>query len=126
MTGMETDPVRKFDPQREKERLSLQEIWRLGCLGDRLSSNDREHFVKMARNRFYTFQLGIQHEVFGAMAEEKIDSLIRGLVTELYEGPGLEREWRESEFSEGRYGKRVSSLLTRRHLRDSVRRWLPF
>lgn len=123
---MENNSVHKIDPLREKERLSLQEIWRLGCLGDRLSSNDRQHFVKMARNRFYTFQLGIQHEIFGDKSEEKIDLLVRGLVTELYEGPGLEREWRESEFCEGRYGQQVSHQLTRRHVRDTIKRWLPF
>ncbi len=123
---MEECVVRKFDAEREKERLSLQEIWRLGCLGDRLSSNDREHFVKMSRNRFYTFQLGIQHEMFGDRSEEKIELLIKGLVRELYEGPGLEREWRESEFSQSRFGQRVSTLLTRQQFKDSVRRWLPF
>lgn len=136
-------PVKTFDPQQEaarrarreersrqriqqrnRERLSLQEIWRLGCLGDPLSENDREHFVKMARNRFYTFQLGLQHEIFSReRSEEKIELLIRGLVTELFEGPGLTREWHDSEFCEGQFGERVSRELKRRHRKASLKRW---
>lgn len=122
---MGSTQTRSGDPRREEERLSLEEIWRLGCLGDPLSSNDRAHFVKMARNRFYTFQLGIQHEVFGDKSEQKIDLLIRGLVTELFEGPGLAREFADSEFCEGHYGRRVSKVLRQRHRKAAIMRWLP-
>lgn len=130
------DPVKMVDPKREaarrariearnRERLSLQEIWRLGCLGDPLSENDRTHFVKMARNRFYTFQLGLQHEIFGAeRSDDKIELLIRGLATELFEGPGLEREWHDSEFSEGRFAERVSREVKRRQRKATLKRWL--
>jgi len=117
--------VKQFDPRREQERLSLEDIWRLGCLGDRLSSNDHAHFVKLARNRFYTFQMGIQHEASGERPDHRIELLIRGLATELLEGPGLERQWHDSEFSNGRIGKRVSRLLRRRRRKAAIKRWLP-
>lgn len=118
-----TTTVQMFDPAREKQRLSLQEIWQVGCRDQVLSSHDREHFVKLARNRFYTFQMGLQHLLLVEKDPDKLEPLIRGLVTELFEAPGLAKLWHESEFCEGKYGRLVSRQLKRREIRSRVEAW---
>ncbi|MBS03501.1 MAG: hypothetical protein CMQ24_12440 [Gammaproteobacteria bacterium] len=94
-------------------RLSLQEIWRLGCADEPLSDGDREHFVGLARSRFFTFRLGMEHARSGNDAGKRA-SLIAGFVTELASGPGLERAWRDSEFFRDPGAEDVEEALTER------------
>ena len=76
---------------------SLQEIWRVGCAEEPLSDIEREHFRNLARSRFYTFRLGMEHAQ-ASDDEKRTVSLIAGFVTELNNHPGLEHVWRASEF----------------------------
>lgn len=94
-------------------RLSLQEIWRLGCADDDLSDSDREHFAGLARSRFFTFRLGMEHARSVNDAGKRA-SLIAGFVTELAAGPGLERVWRDSDFFRDPGARDVEQALTER------------
>jgi len=106
------------DP-RELERHSLTEIWTRGCLGEALSTHDQQHFVSMARNRFFTFKMSLSHALQTMKDKQQeawVTPLINGLVTELKDGPGLERLWHESEFSQDLAGQRVTDVLIQRQL----------
>ena len=72
--------------------------------GAPLEEDDQGNFEQMARNRFYTFRLGMEHA-----AQQKSDAapLVKGMATELMENPGLERAWLNSAFSEAVYGLAV-------------------
>ncbi len=115
---MTTLPGTDSDPK-DLERLSLTEIWTRGCLGEALSSHDQQHFVQMARNRFWTFRMSLSHALQTRKGDDQeawVTPLINGLVTELHEGPGLERLWYESEFSRDLAGARVNQALAQRQL----------
>jgi hypothetical protein len=94
-------------------QFSLQEIWRIGCSGEALSEKDREHFLGLARSRFYTFRLGMAHAQ-GTGNPAKGTSLLDGLVTELIENPGLERVWHGSEFADDLNAEAVRAEIEKR------------
>ncbi len=96
------------------ERLSLNEIWLQGCRGEILASRDRKHFSDMARSRFYTFQMSASHARQtreAADADNWVGLLVRGLVTEINQNPGLEREWLASDFPDHIEGRLVTLAL---------------
>lgn len=93
---------------------SLQEIWRLGCEGQPLCEEDLDHFKALARSRFHTFALSADdaHQSRGQKeAETWIALLIKGLVRELHESPGLERLWQDGAVAASKHGKAVSFQL---------------
>lgn len=94
----------------KNSRLSLQEIWRLGCSNEKLSPDDQKRFAAMARSRFHTFEMGITH---AADNETHSLGLIRGLAIELRDNPGLEKVWQLMAVSESESGKLVSLQLER-------------
>jgi hypothetical protein len=93
---------------------SLQEIWRLGCEGQALCAEYLDHFKALARSRFYTFALSADeaHQSRGQKeAETWVALLIKGLVRELHENPGLERLWQDTTVAASKHGKAVSFQL---------------
>ena len=93
---------------------SLQEIWRLGCAGEVLTEEDFEHFKSLARSRFHTFAMSADeaHQSRGQKeAATRIALLIKGLVRELRENPGLERLWQGTTVADSKHGKAVSFEL---------------
>ena len=66
---------------------SLQEIWRLGCAGEAHQSRGQKE------------------------AATWIALLIKGLVRELRENPGLERLWQTTTVADSKHGKAVSFEL---------------
>ena len=89
----------------------LHQIWRLGCAGAPLEEDDQNNFERMARNRFYTFQLGMEH---AAQQQTETAPLVKGMASELLESPGLERAWLNSEFSEALHGLAVKREISAR------------
>lgn len=96
-------------------RLSLQEIWQKGCRKEELHPADQEHFVKMARSRFHTFLLGMQHAegINRRTGTSSTQSalLVRGMLRELNDYPGLETEWHRYHFADSTFGQLVSDQL---------------
>ncbi|MDA9049542.1 hypothetical protein OAD22_08600 [Pseudomonadales bacterium] len=89
---------------------SAAEIWQVGCTGAVLEPTHRPKFITMARSRFHTFQLSINHsQTIGDGA--KIDALVRGLAIELHGAPGLAEQWFDSEFSADDFGELVNANL---------------
>ncbi len=87
--------------------LSAEALWCIGCSGtETLSERDHARFRAMARNRFYTFQLGMDHSR-GEKKENivKRANLVAGMVRELQENPGLIEAWQDSEFAGTPYGQ---------------------
>ena len=93
-------------------RISLQELWRLGCRDAELEPGDQQRFAAMARSRFHTFQLGIQHALQQPDAN-RFDGLVRGLAVELAEAPGLKRLWQVTALSTSEAGEQVNLQLER-------------
>ncbi len=96
----------------KNSKLSLQEVWRLGCQGESLEVDDQKRFASMARSRFHTFQMGVTH------AEEKSDEeqsqlLVAGLAVELKDNPGLKNMWLRMAVSDSDIGQQVSVQLER-------------
>lgn len=94
--------------QAKTQRLSLQEIWRLGCADQPLHPLDAAHYTNLARSRFHTYMLGMQH------AERKSPDaalLVKGMTSELSANPGLEKEWRRYNFADSSSGKQVTETL---------------
>ncbi|MBL6688954.1 MAG: hypothetical protein ISP91_01040 [Pseudomonadales bacterium] len=94
----------------KNNKLSLQQVWQLGCRGDTLETDDQKRFASMARSRFHTFQMGVTH------AEEQSDNeqsllLVAGLAVELKDNPGLKKVWLRMSVSESDLGQRVSLHL---------------
>lgn len=87
---------------------SAADTWRKGCLGEQLSKLDMKKFVSMSRDRFYTFQLSVNHSQIAGEGG-KVDRLIRSLASELAQAPGLHHQWSESEFSNTDFGSLVSA-----------------
>lgn len=95
-------------------KLTLQEIWRLGCAGESLASAEQKHFVDLAASRFHTFVLSADsaYQSKAALeAKEWVDLLVKGLVTELVTNPGLRVEWEASPYKDHVYGILVSASL---------------
>lgn len=91
-------------------KLGLEEIWRLGCNGESLTPGDQKRFAAMARSRFHTFEMGIDHAIRQADEDKQLD-LIRGLVVELMAAPGLKKLWLRMEISSSGVGEQVSLQL---------------
>ena len=94
----------------KNNKLSLQQVWQLGCRGDTLETDDQKRFASMARSRFHTFQMGVTH------AEEQSDNeqsllLVAGLAVELKDNPGLKKVWLRMSVSESDLGQQVSLHL---------------
>jgi hypothetical protein len=90
--------------------LTLEQIWEKGCQGEKLDVGQQKRFVAMARSRFHTFQLGIDH------ANQQTDdaaavALITGLASELAGRPGLKIIWLKMEVSRSNTGQQVSLQL---------------
>ena len=108
--------VRKFPGNLMTEKYSLNQIWIRGCKGEDLSTPDFEHFKGLARSRFHTFNMSASHakqERSEGEAESWINGLVAGLVRELKESPGLERQWYQSEFTNFYYGQLVNLALSK-------------
>ena len=96
--------------------LSLQEIWRQGCQGLPLEAAEFEHFEHLARSRFHTFDLSAAQAGDTRAHQEAQDwiaLLVKGLVKELSENPGLERLWYRSAYADSPHGRSVSFGLTK-------------
>ena len=89
---------------------SLQDIWRQGCEGKTLSTDEQKHFAAMARSRFHTFQMGMDHALRDE-DEPKQLGLIRGLAVELSEAPGLKQLWFKMAISSSQAGELVTLQL---------------
>ena len=108
------------NPDDAKARLSVEQIWRQGCAAEALSDHDWKHFISLARNRFYTFELGYKHAVDTKQAEHA-DGLKAGWVSELMSSPGLEAVWLQTEFRHSTPGKSAYKLLRRRKFKARFR-----
>ena len=98
------------EPDRESYYEAAADVWQRGCQGLELSEKDRMKFERLARDRFYTFVMSSRHaQVAGDSA--KLQSLITSLAKDLGESPGLQRSWRQSEFSVDDFGGLVTALL---------------
>lgn len=89
---------------------SLEQVWEKGCRGVRLKAEQQKQFAAMARSRFHTFQLGIEHARH-QVDEKMFLGLITGLAIELNEGPGLKRVWLQMSISQTISGKQVCLQL---------------
>ena len=105
------------NPDEPKSRLSVEKIWQQGCAAAALSDHDWQHFVSLARNRFYTFELGFQHAVESDKPEHA-ELLQAGFVSELLFAPGLEAVWLKTEFRDSPTGKLAYKLLRRRKFKQ--------
>jgi hypothetical protein len=108
------------NPDIEKARLSVEQIWQVGCAGEPLSDHDWQHFISLARNRFYTFELGAQHARETNQADHE-EALQAGFVSELMLASGLEALWQQTEFRVSPSGKAVHKLLRWRKFRQRFR-----
>lgn len=99
----------------DTQRLSLQEIWHKGCQGEALHEDDVPHFHSMARSRFHTFLLGMQHAEGlsrrGNPSSLQARLLVNGLIKELRSSPGLATAWLEYDFANSEFGKPVTEGL---------------
>ncbi len=108
------------NPDEDKARLSVEQIWQVGCARDPLSDHDWQHFISLARNRFYTFELGMQHAL-DTKEVKHAEGLQAGFVTELMQAPGLEALWLQTEFRHSKPGTKAYKLLRRRKFRQRFR-----
>ncbi len=85
-------------------------LWERGCRGEALTAAEHKGFHRLARDRFYTFVLSVNHsQAQGDGA--KIDSLVRSLVLDLDQSPGLKAEWYVSEWADASFGELVTAGL---------------
>lgn len=96
----------------KNSKLSLQEVWRLGCNDETLEPDDQKRFASMARSRFHTFQMGMSHAQEQS-DDQKLQSLVAGLAIELNENPGLKKVWQRMAVRESEAGVQVSNHLER-------------
>ena len=108
------------NPDDEKARLSVEQIWRQGCAAEALSNHDWKHFISLARNRFYTYELGYKHAM-DTNQREHGEGLCKGLVSELLASPGLEALWLQTEFRHSAPGKAAFKLMRRRKFKARFR-----
>lgn len=93
-------------------KLSLQEVWRIGCEGETLNTDDQKRFASMARSRFHTFQMGMSHAEEQS-DDQQVQSLVAGLAVELKANPGLKNVWQRMSISDSEAGQQVSVHLER-------------
>lgn len=98
------------DPDRESYYQAAADVWERGCRGETLREEDETRFRQLARDRFYTFMLSINHSRVEGNAE-KVQSLIRSLAMDLSGAPGLKQAWYDNEFSSSEFGELVTALL---------------
>ncbi|MDZ7684736.1 MAG: hypothetical protein U5O39_06785 [Gammaproteobacteria bacterium] len=98
------------DTDRESYYYKADNVWQRGCQGEALSEREYEGFHRMARNRFYTFVMSINHSQVQGDAD-KIHSLVRSLALDLVRSPGLESEWHECEWANESFGALVTDML---------------
>jgi hypothetical protein len=108
------------NPAGEDARLSVEQIWKNGCVGAPLSDHDWKHFISLARNRFYTYHLGAQHAKETGQ-RDSLEGLEGGFVTELMNAAGLENLWIQSEFRESAIGKSAYKIIRRRKFKARFR-----
>ncbi len=64
----------------------------------------------MARSRFHTFQMGMEHA--GQQNDEESSlGLIKGLASELHTRPGLRKVWSKMAVSQSPDGEQVNLIL---------------
>jgi hypothetical protein len=90
--------------------MNAEELWERGCLGADLSTEGQKQFAAMARSRFHTFQLGIDH-ASKSDNEDGILGLIKGMAIELKDRPGLRKIWSLLAVSKSEIGEQVSLQL---------------
>jgi hypothetical protein len=95
---------------RETYYQAAADLWRRGCQGEILSPEDAGHFRRLARDRFYTFMLSVNHSKVQGEGV-KVRSVVSGFVSDLQAAPGLEAAWRESEFASAEWGQLVEAML---------------
>lgn len=100
----------KKPEDRESYYERAADVWQRGCRGDTLSEREYRGFLKLARDRFYTFTLSVQHSRLQGDAD-KVQSLIRSLALDLVRAPGLEAEWLRSEWADDEFGALVTAML---------------
>ena len=88
----------------------LDDIWSKGCHGDQLKPSEQKRFAAMARSRFHTFQMGMEH------ADQQRDDegslgLIKGLASELLTSPGLRVVWSKLAVSQSPGGELVNLVM---------------
>lgn len=105
------------NPDEDKARLSVEQIWNQGCAAGPLSDHDWRHFISLSRNRFYTFELGFKHAL-DTNQREQGEALQAGFVSELMAAPGLEALWMETEFRSSSAGKAAYKVLRRRKFKQ--------
>lgn len=98
------------DIDREGYYQRAADVWERGCRGDELSEQEYAGFRKLARDRFYTFLLSVNHSQTVGEGD-KIASLIRSLALDLVRSPGLEKEWHQSEWADEPFGAMVTAML---------------
>ncbi len=90
--------------------MTQEQVWEKGCRGIRLKAEQQKQFTAMARSRFHTFQLGIEHA--RQQLDEKVSlGLITGLALELNERPGLKNVWLQMSISQTDSGQQVCLQL---------------
>ena len=92
--------------------ISLAELWKRGCRNEKLSPAAMKRFAAMARSRFHTFEMGVNH-ANSLPDEEKVEGLINGLASEMVESPGLLKIWDRMAVSKTGLGDRVNLRLER-------------
>ncbi len=88
----------------------LDSIWTKGCRGNALRANEHKRFAAMARSRFHTFTLGVEHAK-STEDDEATLGLITGMARELSEGPGLCKIWHVMAVSKSDLGEQVNLLM---------------
>lgn len=103
-----------------KTDMSPAELWRRGCSNEPLSASAMKRFAAMARSRFHTFEMGINHavtlsddDVNENPGESKVEGLINGLASEMAASPGLQKVWHAMAVSKTELGERVNLRLER-------------
>ena len=91
---------------------SLSSIWEKGCREAGLSRDEAKRFAAMARSRFHTFEMGIEH-ASDPPDDAKTQGLINGLAAEMRDAPGLQKLWQRMAISQSDLGKRVNLQLER-------------
>ena len=91
---------------------SLERIWERGCRGEDLKTDEMKKFAAMARSRFHTFVLGMEHADKNA-DQDAADGLVRGLASEIKASPGLRKLWMNMSVNGTSEGQQVTLQLER-------------
>lgn len=95
-----------------KAELSPTELWNLGCSDKSLGTNSQKRFAAMARSRFHTFEMGVDH-ASKIPDDDRVQALIDGLAKEMHGAPGLAKIWHKMSVSQSNIGERVNLQLER-------------